>query len=89
MQKISTLGQKLWPTGREQTDTHTDTQTDRQTDRQRKQTLRTTIFEKFFFWIFFLKKERSNYWAILNIFYKEGNFIFIAFLLSCTGYELW
>ena len=38
MPKISTLGQKLWPTGREQTDT--------QTHRQRKQTLRTPFFEK-------------------------------------------
>ena len=45
MPKISTLGQKLWPTGREQTDGHTDAHT----DRQRKQTLRTPFFEKFFF----------------------------------------
>ena len=34
MPKISPLGQKLWPTGREQTHTHTDRQTDRQTDGQ-------------------------------------------------------
>ena len=45
MPKISTLGQKLWPTGREQTDGHTDAHT----DRQRKQTLRTPFFEIFFF----------------------------------------
>ena len=48
MPKISPLGQKLWPTGREQTDTQTHRQTDRQTDRQRKQTLRTPFFEKIF-----------------------------------------
>ena len=29
MPKISTLGQKLWPTGREQTHTHTDRQTEK------------------------------------------------------------
>ena len=49
MPKISPLGQKLWPTGREHTDTQTHTHTDRQTDRQRKQTLRTPFFEIFFF----------------------------------------
>ena len=32
MPKISSLGQKLWPTGRGHTDTRTHTQTDRQTD---------------------------------------------------------
>ena len=55
MPKISPLGQKLWPTGRE----HTDTQTHTQTDRQRKQTLRTPFFE-FFFIFDFLLKERSD-----------------------------
>ena len=29
MPKFSTLGQTLWPTGREQTDTHTDRQTEK------------------------------------------------------------
>ena len=33
MPKISTLDQKLWPTGREQTHTQTDRQTDRQTEK--------------------------------------------------------
>ena len=41
MPKISTLGKKLWPTGREKTDT--------QTDRQSKQTLKTPFFDFFFF----------------------------------------
>ena len=39
MQKISTLGQKLWPTGREQTHTHTDTQTN--IDRVQKRMMKT------------------------------------------------
>ena len=56
MPKISTLGQKLWPTGREQTDRRTH----RRTDRQRKQTLRTPFFEIFFLIFDFLLKERSD-----------------------------
>ena len=56
MPKISTLGQKLWPTGREQTHTHTHTHT----RRQRKQTLRTPFLEIFFLIFDFLLKERSD-----------------------------
>ena len=59
--KISPLGQKLWPTGRGQTDTHTHTHTHRQTDRQRKQTLRTPLFEFIFLIFDFIFKERSDY----------------------------
>ena len=53
MPKISPLGQKLWPTGREQTDT--------QTDRQRKQTLRTRFFEFFFEFRFSFKGAVRKY----------------------------
>ena len=42
MPKISPLGQKLWPTGREQTDTHTDRQTE-------KANTEDPFFEFFFF----------------------------------------
>ena len=54
MPKISTLGQKLWPTGREHTDTQTDTQTE-------KANTEDPFFRKKFFLIFdFLLKERSD-----------------------------
>ena len=43
MPKISPLGQKLWPTGREHTDTHTDRQTE-------KVNTEDPFFEKKFFW---------------------------------------
>ena len=49
MPKISTLGQKLWPTGREQTHTQTDTQTDTQTE---KANTEDPFFRKKFFLIF-------------------------------------
>ena len=49
MPKISTLGQKLWPTGREQTDTQTDRQTDRQTE---KANTEDPFFRKIFFFDF-------------------------------------
>ena len=49
MPKISTLGQKLWPTGREQTHTQTDTQTDTQTE---KANTEDPFFRNFFFLIF-------------------------------------
>ena len=58
MPKISTLGQKLWPTGREQIDTQTHTQT----HRQRKQTLRTLFFDFFFFIFDFLLKGAVRYY---------------------------
>ena len=45
MPKISTLGQKLWPTGREHTDTQTDTQTE-------KANTEDPFFRKIFFLIF-------------------------------------
>ena len=48
MPKISSLDQKLWPTGRGQT----DTQTDRQTE---KANTETPFFEFFLFSIFFLR----------------------------------
>ena len=58
MPKISPLGQKLWPTGREQTDGHTDGHTDRQTE---KANTEDPFFEIFFFLIFdFRLKERSE-----------------------------
>ena len=58
MPKISPLGQKLWPTGREQTDGHTHTRTDGQTE---KANTEDPFFEKIFFLIFdFLLKERSD-----------------------------
>ena len=54
MPKISPLGQKLWPTGRE----HTDTQTDRQRE---KANTEDPFFRKIFLLIFgFLLKERSE-----------------------------
>ena len=57
MPKISTLGQKLWPTGREQTDRQTHRQTDRQTEKANTE----DPFFRFFFFIFdFLLKERSE-----------------------------
>ena len=50
MPKISPLGQKLWPPGREQTDGQTE-----------KANTEDPFFEIFFFWIFdFLLKERSD-----------------------------
>ena len=56
MPKISPLGQKLWPTGREQT--HTHTQTDTQTE---KANTEDPFFRKKFFLIFdFLLEERSD-----------------------------
>ena len=58
MPKISTLGQKLWPTGREQT--HTHTQTHRQTDRQTEKANTEDPFFRFFFILDFLLKERSE-----------------------------
>ena len=58
MPKISPLGQKLWPTGRGQTDTHTNTHTDRQTE---KVNTEDPFFEKKFFLVFdFFLKERSE-----------------------------
>ena len=59
MTKISTLGQKLWPTGRKHTHTHThtththththtDTQTDRQTEKANMQDPFFFYFLKFF-----------------------------------------
>ena len=45
MPKISTLGQKLWPTGREHTDTQTDTQTE-------KANTEDPFFRKKFFFYF-------------------------------------
>ena len=67
MPKISPFGQKLWPTGRGQTDTHTHTQTDRQTDRQtEKANTEDPFFRKKFFLIFdFLFKERSDNFPII------------------------
>ena len=53
MPKISSLGQKLWPTGRGRTDRQTDTQTDRQTE---KVNTEDPLFRKniFFDFLFFL-----------------------------------
>ena len=56
MPKISPLGQKLWPTGREQTDTHTHT--DKQTEIAKTEGP-IDFFGHFFFLIFFID-ERSN-----------------------------
>ena len=74
MPKISPLGQKLWPTGREQTHTHTDTQTDRQTEKVKTEDpfFRKNFFlifsenyhilkEKFFFDVFRKKILRKNF----------------------------
>ena len=56
--KNQPLGQKLWPTGREQTDTHTDRQTDRQTE---KANTEDPFFRIFFSSNFrFSSKERSD-----------------------------
>ena len=53
MPKISPLGQKLWPTGREHTDTHTQT--------EKANTEDPFFSKKIFFCIFdFLLKERSD-----------------------------
>ena len=49
MPKISTLGQKLWPTGREQTDRQTHTHTDGQTE---KANTEDPFFSKFFIFYF-------------------------------------
>ena len=49
MPKISTLGQKLWPTGREQTDGRTHRQTHRQTE---KANTEDPFFRKKFFFDF-------------------------------------
>ena len=57
MPKISPLGQKLWPTGREQTDGQTDGQTE-------KANTEDPFFVKIFFLIFdFLLKERSDFYV--------------------------
>ena len=64
MPTICTLGQKLWPTGREQTSTHTeaDRQTDGQTDRAEKVQNCGPLYRKKNLTIFyFLLKERSDY----------------------------
>ena len=54
MPKISYLDQKLWPTGREQTDGHTDGQTE-------KANTEDPFFRKIVFLIFdFLLKEQSD-----------------------------
>ena len=57
MPKISPLGQKLWPTGREQTDGHTHRRTDGQTE---KANTEDPFFENFFLIFCFLLKERSE-----------------------------
>ena len=48
MPKISPLGQKLWPTGREHTDTHTDRQTE-------EVNTEDPFFDFFFYFLFSLK----------------------------------
>ena len=63
MPKISTLGQKLWPTGRGQTDGQTDRRTHTQTE---KANTEDPFFRKIFFLIFdFLLKERSDIYITL------------------------
>ena len=52
MPKISTLGQKLWPTGREQTDAHTHKHTDTQTE---KANTEDPFFRIFFYFRFSFK----------------------------------
>ena len=58
MPKNSTLGQKLWPTGRKHTHTHTDTQTDRQTE---KANTEDPFFKIFFLDIRFSLKGAVQY----------------------------
>ena len=70
MPKISTLGQKLWPTGREQTHTHTHTHTHTQ-----KANTEDPFF-RFFFLIFdFLLKERSDWNRVILVIYEAEGYM--------------
>ena len=57
MPKISPLGQKLWPTGRGQTDTHTNTQT------EKANTEDPFFSKKIFFHFWFSFKGAVRFWA--------------------------
>ena len=48
MPKMSTLGQKLWPTGREHTDTHTNTHTETDTQTEKANTEDPFLRKNFF-----------------------------------------
>ena len=74
--KNQPLGQKLWPTGREQTDGDTH--------RQRKQTLRTPFFDFFYIFDFLLKGAVRKTTTWCNYHTYKALRLFQLFFSGCS-----